>query len=61
MRNLGEEPWRQARLKTRVEAPHKRPPSARRQVAVRQLYHLNREFDAQAVRLKEGDASVAPL
>ena len=36
-----------ARLRTRVETPHTRAPNARRQLAVRQLYRLNREFDTQ--------------
>jgi hypothetical protein len=36
-----------ARLRTRVETPHTRSPNARRQLAVRQLYRLNREFDTQ--------------
>src|SRR6476660_3978112 len=34
-----------ARLRTRVETPHIRPPNARRQLAVRQ--QLNRELDSQ--------------
>jgi hypothetical protein len=39
------------RLKTRVETPHTRPLNARRKLAVRQLYRLNREFDAQVAVL----------
>jgi hypothetical protein len=44
---LGRKAMASARLRTRVETPHTRTLNARRQLAVRQLYRLNREFDTQ--------------
>ena len=54
-----------ARLRTRVETPHTRTLNARRQLAVRQLYRLNREFDTQIAALNRrrrlGDTTLMTL
>jgi hypothetical protein len=54
-----------ATSKIRVETPYIARPNARRQLAIRQLYRLNREFDTQIAALNRrrrlGDTTLMTL